>query len=239
MKYEAEGVYCKGYAVFPNETSSPRPCVVIAHAWRGLDAFARSKAQHLAELGYVGFAADLYGDGKCVESNDEAAALMMPLFMNRKTLRGRIVAAYRAAAGEPGVNKNNMGAIGFCFGGLTVIELLRSGVSLKGVISFHGLLGDTLGDDKAHLAPPAAKMHGSMLILHGYRDPLVSQQDILNMQKELTDANVDWQMHIYGNAMHAFTNPHADDTTLGLLYEPSAEKRSMQTMTNFFEEVFE
>lgn len=229
----------KGHLAYDQTSSTPRPVVIVAHAWKGQDDFAREKAEMLAKLGYVGFAADLYGDGKTVESNDEAMAMMSPLFVDRKTLRERIVSAYQTVAKLDIVDETKVGAIGFCFGGLTVIELLRSGVPLRGVVSFHGLLGDTVGDLKAISEPTSEKIQGSLLILHGHKDPLVSTEDIIDIQQDMINRQVDWQMYQYGNASHAFTNPHANDPEMGLLYHAVTEKRSLQAMRNFFNEVFE
>ena len=237
VSYQCGETSCRGYLAYDDSKSGKRPCVIIAHAWKGLDNFVREKANALVEQGYVAFAADLYGNGSQAESNDEAAALMMPLFLDRKLLRERIVSAYETAAGFDQTDPKRMGAMGFCFGGLTVIELLRSGVDLKGVVSFHGLLGHQLGEMKANIVPNVERLTGSLLILHGNDDPMVPLTDVISLQKEMTNAEVDWQMHIYGNTMHAFTNPAADDAENGMLYNPVAEKRSFQAMSNFFNEV--
>lgn len=239
LEYQCAGKNFKGYLAYNEKDSSPKPAVIVAHAWKGQDDFARNKADFLAELGYVGFAVDLYGEGACVNTNDEAGAMMTPLFINRSSLRERIVSAYHTIAKHERVDAERIGAIGFCFGGLSVLELLRSGNYLRGVVSFHGLLGDTLGENKAQIIPSANKLHGSLLILHGYRDPLVSKEDIENIQNEFTKANIDWQMHIYGNASHAFTNPNANDPDSGLIYHPITEERSLQTMKYFLSEVLE
>lgn len=228
----------QGFLVCPDAKDSKRPAIIVAHAWRGLDDFAKEKARELAQLGYVAFAADVYGNGKHVDNNEEAPALMLPLFKNRKLLRERICAAYNTVASMKNVDRNLMGAIGFCFGGLTVIELLRSGVELRGVVSFHGLLGDTLEQHKAVILPISSKAKGSLLILHGNDDPMVSKADIDGMQKEMTKAGIDWQMHIYGHTSHAFTNPMATDPANGMVYNPVAAKRSWKSMRNFFEEIF-
>lgn len=239
VAYSCEGINFNGYLAHNEKLKEKKPVVLIAHAWRGQDNFAREKAEFLAELGYVGFAVDLYGDGRQVETDEEAKQLMVPLFLDRKALRERIVLAYHTASNLPFVDSEKIGAIGFCFGGLTVIELLRSGVPLKGVVSLHGLLGFTLGEKRATPVPSAQKLYGSLLILHGYRDPMVSHEDIEKTQAEFSQAGIDWQMHIYGEAAHAFTNPTANEPENGLLYHAKAEKRAIQTMRNFFSEVFE
>lgn len=238
IEYQCEGKQFVGYMACKKNGPAQRPGVLVAHAWRGQDDFARHKAEELAELGYIGFAADVYGDGISVNNNDAAAKLMMPLFVDRKILRQRIVAAYTTLCKQPGIDKTRVGAIGFCFGGLTVIELSRSGENLKGIVSFHGVLGDTMSGNKAKLQPTASTRRGAVLILHGHKDPLVSQNDIISIQRELTDAKVDWQMHIYGEAAHAFTNPDAHEIEEGLIYNAKAKNRSWQSMRNFFEEIF-
>lgn len=228
----------KGFLVYNDKIKSQRPAIIIAHAWHGQDQFVREKAKALAELGYVGFAADVYGDGKSVETNEEAQALMLPLFLDRQKLQNRIKAAYQLLKEHPLVDPSAIGGIGFCFGGLTIIELFRSGVDVKGVVSFHGVLGNVIQEAKAKTVPIAKNIKGSILVMHGYNDPLVSQQDIHHFEEEMTQANVDWQMHIYGHTYHAFTNPQAHDTKLGLFYNAVADKRSWLTMRNFFEEIF-
>lgn len=238
ISYQHDGITFKSYAAYKTDGQSPRPAVLVAHAWRGQDDFARKKAEALAELGYYGFAADVYGNGQTANTDEEAAKLMVPLFTNRALLRSRILAAYKIILQQSQADKERIGAIGFCFGGLTVLELSRSGANLRGAVSFHGVLGDKLGDNIAKLAPPAAKRHGAILILHGNKDPLVSQSDILSMQQELTNANIDWQMDIYGQAAHAFTNPEAQASESGMVYNAKADRRSWLAMKNFFKEVF-
>ncbi len=216
----------------------PRPAVVIAHAWRGLDDFAREKAVALAEMGYVGFAADVYGGGINAEDDEESMALMLPLFENRKLLQNRINAAVNLVKDLKQTDETHISAIGFCFGGLTVLELLRSGADVRSVISFHGVLADVLGEVKAKRPPNADKLKGSVLFLHGHDDPMVSDTDIKKVLHELDEANVDWQFHIYGHTMHAFTNPMARDADKGTVYQPQAAKRSWQTAQNFLVEQF-
>jgi dienelactone hydrolase len=238
VDYQCDGVSFKGQVFDSGEAKEKRPVVLVAHAWKGCDSFALNKAQMLADAGYIGFALDLYGDGKVVETNEEALELMMPLFLDRKVLRKRIVAGYHAAQTLEGVDSEKMGAIGFCFGGASVIELLRSGVDLNGVVSFHGLLGNKLGDQQATTAPTAERYSGSLLILHGYQDPMVSNDDIHSIQNELNKKISDWQMHIYGSATHAFTNPEANDQDSGLLFHAQSEQRAIGSMHEFLKEVF-
>lgn len=237
IRYTCGETVCKGFLVYNEIVKEPRPVVIIAPAWKGLDNFAKKKAEEIARLGYVAFVADIYGEGKTVESDEDAANLMLPLFCNRTLLRERISGAYEAIIKNRLVDKKRVAAIGFCFGGLTVIELLRSGTPVRGVVSFHGVLGNAMGEHKAELAPNAEKIKGSLLILHGADDPLVSSEDITHIQHEFSEAKVDWQMHIYGHTVHAFTNPDVKDFSKGLAFNQRANDRSWTAMKNFFDEI--
>lgn len=220
-----------------DEKTEKKPGIVIFHAWMGQDTFARKKAEKLVEMGYAAFCADMYGIQQPVQTPQEAKKLMLPLFLDRRELQKRAIAAYNALIAQPQVDSNRIGAIGFCFGGLTTIEFYRSGVPLKGCVSFHGLLGNALNDKKAQTVPISNDIKGSLLILHGHDDPLVSQQDIVDLETEFTKHKLDWQFHIYGNAAHAFSNPNANDPSNGLIYNQKADCRSWQAMTNFFNEI--
>ncbi len=234
--YHHERKKCLGFIAYEN--TNKKPAVLIAHAYRGQDDFVREKAMALATMGYVGFAIDLYGDGKSTQNNETAAEWMAPFFFDRKLLREHMQAAYACVCQLPYVNAEQIGAMGFCFGGLATIELFKSGVPLSGAVSFHGMLGTALQGKKAKTLPMAKNIKGSLLILHGHDDPLASQEDIQLMQHELTEAHVDWQMHIYGGVMHAFTNPMAHDPKMGNVFNAKANYRSWQTMQDFFNEMF-
>lgn len=237
IEYQSGNQLCRGYLAKPASTNTG-PAIVIAHTWKGLDDFCREKAEALAKLGYTAFAADLYGDGAVAANNEEALELMLPLFLDRQLLRERIQAAVSTVKKLPQVDSQKVGAIGFCFGGLTVIELLRSGADIAAAVSFHGVLGTTIANHHAKALPIAENIRASLLILHGHEDPLVSKADINTIQEELTKAQVDWQMNIYGHAAHAFTNPEAQDTTSGLVYNAKASDRSWEAMRAFFNDVF-
>ncbi len=239
--YEINGENFKGYWSFPEEeepSAEKRPAILIAHAWMGQDQFARHKADELAQLGYIGFAADLYGEGRTAANAEEAQKLMLPLFENRQLLQKRIRGAFEIVRKHPGVDPAKIGGIGFCFGGLTIIELLRSGADVKGAVSFHGVLANKMGSIQAKTVPIAKEIKGSLLVLHGNEDPLVSQQDILDFQKEFTAAQVDWQMNIYSHTSHAFTNPQADDVEHGLIFKPRSSERAWWAIIHFFSERF-
>lgn len=236
--YKIDNQTFKGYWAFPAGELQNRPAIIVAHAWMGQDQFARHKAEALAELGYVGFAADVYGEGQTAVNAEEAEQLMLPLFENRGLLQRRIRGAYDVVSKHPSVDPKQLGGIGFCFGGLTIIELLRSGVDLKGVVSFHGVLGSNMGPIQARTVPIAKNIKGSLLVLHGHDDPLVSPQDIADFQKEFTAAKVDWQMNVYSHTSHAFSNPAVHDQANGLIYQPRSSARAWWSMIHFFSECF-
>ncbi len=231
IEYAAGDTELEGYLAYDPALKGRRPGVVVAHAWRGRDDFAAEKAVSLARLGYVGFAADVYGRGVFADTDEKALALMQPLVNDRKVLRARIGAAVRTLAEHHAADPRRLGAIGFCFGGLTALELARSGAAVRGVVSFHGLLGSPNPKD-------ARNIRCKVLALHGNDDPLAPPADVAAFGREMTEAGVDWQMVVYGRTMHAFTNPAADDARKGLKYNVAADRRSWRAMRDFFEEVF-
>lgn len=219
-----------GFVAFDLKNTQPRGAVLVAHDWSGQNNFARQKAEMLAKMGYVGFAIDMYGEGRTGNTTEEKMALMQPVIEDRSLLRSRIKAALDALIALPQVDSNRIGAIGFCFGGLCVLDLARSGANVKGVVSFHGLLNkpENLPDEK---------IKAKVLALHGYDDPMVRPEAVNAFCEEMTKAQVDWQLHQYGHTKHAFTNPDAHDENLGTIYNALAERRSLQAMTDFFEEI--
>lgn len=240
IDYFDDKTHCKGYLVRPKSTEK-LPIILISPTWLGLNHFIIEKANQIANLGYIAFAIDVFGEGKTTTDTDEAAKLIAPFFLDRAALRRRMQAAYNQAKKFPEADPDKIGAIGFCFGGLTLVELLRSGALFHGA-SFHGVLTDTLEGKKATLAPSEINPASSFLLLHGYKDPLVPITDVVNLQKELSEANIDWQTHIFGSAGHAFTNPElADkdaDSSTKFCFDPLANARSFQIMTSYFKEKF-
>jgi len=228
VNYKDGEINLEGYISFPEADKAP--LILIAPTWAGKDDFVHQRANDLATLGYVGFAIDMYGEGKVGSSAEENEALMTPLVSDRGALKKRVLAAYSFGQSLSGVNHNKVGAIGYCFGGLVVLDLARSGKDLKGVVSFHGLLMGSEIDQEG--------IKAKILVLHGERDPMVPLEMVDTFQKEMTEAGADWQLHSYGGTYHAFTNPEANDPNFGTQYNKSANERSWQSMKNFFEEVF-
>ena len=231
VNYLDGGTLLQAFFAYDDAFDGRRPAVLICHAWGGRDEFVNNKAKQLAELGYVAFALDMYGQGVLGANPEENALLMQPFIDDRELLQKRIDAALYAVKLLPWVDDSKVAAVGFCFGGLCVLDLARMGADIKGVVSFHGLLN---APDKSAPKPVLAKV----LALHGYDDPMATDDMIKAFCQEMTDLNVDWQMHNYGNTVHAFTNPVANNPSFGTVYNEIADKRSWQTMKNFLEEVF-
>ena len=220
-----------GHLAYDNKTQKKRPGVLVFHDWSGCNDFAKKQAESLAKMGYVGFAADLYGDGRVGKIVDEKKALMTPLIEDRAYLLTRIKSAFDALCALPEVDNTQIAAIGFCFGGLCALDLARSGAALSGLVSFHGILSR---EDKTPIIPIQSKL----LVLHGYNDPMVPPEQVQTFCEEMTEANADWQLHMYGQTFHSFTNPEANDPVLGTKYNPLTSHRAFQSMTNFLTDLF-
>ncbi len=224
-------VVLEAFFAFDDALSGRRPAVLINHAWGGRDDFVAEKAKKIASLGYVGFAVDMYGKGVSGSTPEENGKLMQPFMLDRPMLQQRMKAALATVRLMPWVDDSKIAAIGFCFGGLCALDLARTGAEIKGVVSFHGLLvppGNT--HDNA--------IKAKILALHGWDDPMVPIEQVHAFGREMTEAGADWQLHGYGNTMHAFTNPLANDPGFGTVYQPIADRRSWLAMQNFFTEIF-
>lgn len=205
---------------------------MVVHEWYGLNDYTKRRAEQLAGLGYVAFAADMYGKGVRAKNAEEAGKLAGIYRADRRLMRARANAALEVLRKHKLTDDRRIAAIGYCFGGGTVLELARGGADISGVASFHGNLDtpDT-GDAK--------NIKGKVLVLHGGNDPFVKTEQVLAFQDEMRKANTDWQMLIYGGAVHSFTNPVAgSDPSKGLAYNEKADRRSWEAMKQFFAEIF-
>ncbi len=224
-------VLLEAFFAFDDAQVGRRPAVLINHTWVGRDDFVAEKAIKLAELGYVGFAVDMYGKGVLGTSPEQNSLLMQPFMEDRLLLQKRMQAALYAVRLLPWVDDHNIAAIGFCFGGLCVLDLARSGSDVKGVVSFHGLLG-------APTQTQGKLIKAKVLALHGHDDPLATPDQVIAFEQEMTLAGVDWQLQCYGHTAHAFTNPLANDPDNGMVYRAHADSRSWLAMKNFLSEIF-
>lgn len=231
LRYSDGDTTFHGQLFYDKKTSHKRPGILVVHDAWGCNDVPQGKAEKLAQLGYVALAVDMYGNGKTAKTFAEALQLVKPVVSDRALIKKRILIAYDNLLKIPMVDPTKIGAIGFCFGGLTVLDLARYGVNVTGVVSFHGLL-----KAPENLKPKPIK--AKILVLHGYDDPSVPPEQVNTFAKEMTDAKADWQIHMYGHTVHAFTNPRANDFANGRMYNATADHRSWQAMQNFFEELF-
>jgi len=225
VDYEQAGQTYEGFLAMPS--GKPKGVVIVAHAWGGQSAFEQGKAEWLAQHGYAGFAIDVYGKGKRGETNEECQALMEPLASNRTELQSRLEHALSVAKKEAGTE--NAAAIGFCFGGLSVLDMARTNMDVEGVVSFHGLFGAP-GNTADTVKP-------KVLALHGWDDPMATPDDVMAFSKEMSSAKADWQLHAYGHTLHAFTNPEANNPDFGTQYKAEADRRSFAACADFLTEV--
>ena len=231
INYLDGDVLLEGFFAFDDSIQGQRPAVLIHHAWAGRDEFVAKKAKKIAELGYVAFAVDMYGKGVLGTSKAENAQLMQPFMENRQLISQRTKAALNTVKLMPWVDDKQIAALGFCFGGLCALDLARTGIDLKGVISFHGLLS----------APQPIidyVIKAKVLALHGHDDPMVPTEQVLAFQTEMTQVGADWQFHTFGHTMHAFTNPVANDPDFGTVYQVNADQRSWRLLVDFLTEIF-
>ena len=222
----------EGYMATNGDNKTKRPCVLVGHAWSGPSEHFNLIADNLAEKGIIGFAIDVYGKGVRGEVDGDNSHLMNPLMENRKLLRQRLLAAFNAALKHPLVDKNRIAMMGHCFGGLCALDLARANPrGLKGVISIHGGLSSPNLDR-------TIAIDSSVMVLHGWEDPMVPPNNVLDFTAEMKESKADWQIHCYGNAMHAFTFVGADIPHLGIKYNEKAHRRSEQSIMNFLNEIF-
>jgi len=229
---DEQGAPLQGYLAYDDALSGPRPGVIVIHDWRGLTETTRTRAQMLAQLGYVAFAADIYGKGVHPQSVPEYTQQMKGYKEDRVLYRERARAAYQALLKVPQVDPKRIAAIGYCFGGTGVVEMARDGLPLLGIVSFHG------GLDSRPLTP-GKTIQAKVLALCGADDPFEKPEDMAAFEQQLRENNVDYQIISYGHAVHAFTDPGVDALNLpGAKYNAAADRRSWQAMRDFFAEIF-
>lgn len=230
VEYTDGGDTLEAYMAFDDEAQGPRPGVMVVHAWAGRSPFEEDVANKLAAMGYVGFAMDVYGKGVLGSGPEENAALMQPFLDDRPGLQRRLGLAMDVLAAQDEVDGSRLAATGYCFGGLCVLDLARSGRDFRGAVSFHGLFnspGNTVGN----------AINAKVLALHGWDDPMVPPESVVELASEMTAAGADWQLHGYGNTLHAFTHPEANAPEMGAVYSADADRRSWRSMSDFLAEV--
>ena len=231
VEYKQGDTVCEGLLVYDDIFHDKRPGIIVAHQWKGVTDYEKMRAELLALRGYVALCADVYGKGVRADNPADAAKLAGKYKNDRPLLRARINAALAFLRQQERVNPNQIAAIGYCFGGTTVLELARSGADVKGVVSFHGGLSSPTPAD-------AKNIKGKVLACHGADDPFVPPDEVQAFEKEMRDAKVDWQLVAYGNAVHSFTDKSAgNDNSKGAAYNAQADLRSWREMKMFLDEV--
>ncbi len=222
----------QGYLAWDDALTGKRPGVLVVHEWWGLEKHAKDRARMLASLGYVAFALDMYGEGKSSEHAEDAMAWSSQIRENLDAWVQRARLGLDVLLEQDNVDSNRVAAIGFCFGGATVMQMAYAGADLKGVVSFHGSL-------PVATAEQAEATQAKVLVCHGEDDPFVPAERIVEFKNMLTAGKVDWQMISYANTVHSFTNPDADSHNMdGVSYNESTDKRSWAHMKQFFAEIF-
>jgi dienelactone hydrolase len=233
VSYKEGQAEAHSFIVLDDSVHGRRPGVLVVPEWWGLNDYPRMRAKMLAQLGYVAMAVDIYGDGRVTADPKQAGAWADALEAgDRAELRTRIAAALARLKSDPRVDPSKTAAIGYCFGGSTVLELARSGAEVNGVVSFHGHY------DTADPANPG-EVKARILACHGAEDPFQSPSQIQAFEDEMRKARADWQLNIYSGAKHSFTNPDAGKYHVAALaYNAEADRRSWQAMKDFFREIF-
>ncbi len=232
VEYKQGGATLEGFHAYDSAVSGKRPGILIVHQWKGLGDYEKKRAEMLAQLGYNVFAVDIYGKGIRPTSPKDAGALAGKYKSDRALLRERVLAGLDELKKNKMTDGKKIAAIGYCFGGTTVLELARSGADISGVVSFHGGLNAPNPND-------AKNIKCKILALHGADDPNVPVTEVEAFAKEMRDAKVDWQLVAYGGAVHSFTDWNAgNDNSKGATYNEKADKRSWAAMKQFFAEIF-
>ena len=225
VEYKYQDTTMKGYLAYDDAAKGARPGVLVVHEWWGLNDYIRERTKQVAALGYVAFAPDMYGEGKTT-NDPKVAGQWSGEVVKSGERAARAKAGLEVLLKQPHVKKDDIGAMGFCFGGGTVLALAYSGEPLRAAATFHG-----------SLFPPeaGAQIKAPILIMQGEKDPFVKPETIQQVKDALDGAHADWYMVTYAEAVHAFTNPKADDYHIpGIGYNEKAAKRSWSEMEHFF-----
>jgi dienelactone hydrolase len=231
VEYKQADTVLEGYLAYDDASRGKRPGVLIVHEWWGLNDFAKKTAERIAGLGYVAFAVDMYGKGKVTRNPDEARVWASEV-KGTPLMRERAQAGLKVLAQNRLVDPQRLAAMGFCFGGTTVLELAYSGAEVRGVVSFHGGLTAPRPEDLKNIK-------ANLLVLHGADDPLVKPEEIAAFQEGMRKAKADWQMILFGGAVHSFTNPEATGLNIpGVAYDARTAARAFKYMELFFSGIF-
>jgi dienelactone hydrolase len=230
IDYDYDGTKLKGYLAYDDSVKEKRPGVLVVHEWWGLNDYAKERCKKLAELGYVAFAVDMYGDGKFVTHPDDAGKMATAVRTNLKTWRGRAEAGLKQLTSQPNVDPTKIAAIGYCFGGSTCLQLAYSGADLKAVATFHASLPTPTPED-------AKSIKAKLLICNGADDTFIPEKSITDFKSALDKASAKYTFVNFPGAVHSFTVPGADKENLkGMKYDKDADEKSWKMMLDLFKE---
>lgn len=233
IEYHDGETALEGFLAYDDASQIQRPGVLVVHEWKGLNDYAKKRAEQLAGLGYIALAVDMYGKGVRAQSHDEAAKLSGVYKNDRQLMRRRILAGYDELKRHPLTDPARIAAIGYCFGGASVLELARSGADVVGVVSFHGSLSNPNPAD-------ARNIKGKVLILHGADDTFISPEEVEAFKQEMAASGADYKFIAYPGAVHSFTVPSAgNDPSTGMAYNAQADQQSWEAMREFFSQLFQ
>ena len=232
VTYKEAGEEFTSYVSYDSSIKGKRPGILVVHEWWGLDDYPKKRAEMLAKLGYVAFAVDMYGTGKVTDKPEQAKAWMTEVTTDVEWWRERAIAGITRLKNHKLVDDSKIAAIGYCFGGGTVIQLAYGGLDINGIVSFHGSL--PIADESSF-----GKIKAKMLIAHGNADPFIARESLTKFQDTLDKTGADWSMLTYGNVRHSFANPNTDSRGLDALkYNKEADERSWKAMQTFFDDIF-
>jgi dienelactone hydrolase len=232
VEYKDGDTVLEGFVAYDDAITAPRPGVLVIHDWTGLQEYAKRRTTMLAELGYIAFAADIYGKGVRPTETQHCAVQAGTYKSDLPLLRRRVTLGFDQLLKRPGLDAQRTAAIGYCFGGTSALELARSGAPVAGVVSFHGGLGTTL---------PAGEgaVKAKILVCHGADDPHVKPAEQAAFKEEMAKAKVNYEFVAYPGAVHSFTKKEAgNDTESGNAYDEAADQKSWQDMKDFFAKIF-
>ncbi len=231
LRYRDGDVELVGMLARDPAFEGPRPAVLLVHEWWGLNPYARRRARQLAALGYVTLAVDMYGEGRATQHPEQARTWVSEVTANVETWRRRAALGLARLRAQPGVDAQRVFAIGYCFGGSTVLQLAWSGADLAGVVTFHG---------GAVPIPTPAEARGArarVLLLEGAEDPFVPPGHFEKLRGVLDAAGVEHELVLYPGAKHSFSSKEADTRGIdGIAYDPEADRKSWARMRAFFAE---
>ena len=235
VDYSADSLTLKGYLAYDNSVKENRPGILVVHEWWGNNDYPKKRAEMLAQLGYVAFAVDMYGNGKVVDNPGDAGKMAGETMSNPATLKARFAAALELLKKNPNVDPDRIGAIGYCYGGGVALNMACAGLDLRGVVSFHGSLA-------AVTPAKRGEVKATLLVCNGASDKFNSEEAIKKFKAGMDSAKAVYKFIDYPDAVHAFTNPAATEAgkkfNIPIAYNEKADKKSWADMKEFFEMVF-